>query len=69
LDETHPEDGSRVRSMVQNLTAAFEQESGFTPADHIVICRDRLASKVVAACLIKSKKAWSPFPKRLTGWC
>ena len=54
LDDRH-KDSKAARVLVESLSSAFEKDTGLSPADHIVICRDRLASKVVGACLNKPK--------------
>ncbi len=51
----HPRAES-IREEVEEMAVSFEEETGLTPADHIVICRDRLAAKVVEACLTRPKK-------------
>ncbi len=64
LDTTHPKPAA-VRSVVQTMSEAFEQETGFTPADHIVICRDRLATKVVGACLSKPQRTGASLSEKV----
>ena len=65
LDSSHP-DAVGVRQTVQDMMRAFEDESGFTPSDHIVVCRDQLASRMVKACLTqKKKKSGVPFSEKV----
>ncbi|MGD9123621.1 MAG: ferrous iron transport protein B [Desulfarculaceae bacterium] len=55
LDATHPA-AAQVRALVEKMATAFEEENGLAPADYIVICRDRLAAKVVRACLTQKQQ-------------
>ena len=55
LESCHPHAQS-IRNEAWEMAASFEEQTGLTPADHIVICRDRLAAKVVKACLTKPRK-------------
>ncbi|KMY66265.1 iron transporter FeoB [Desulfocarbo indianensis] len=55
LDATHP-DAVNLRQMVQTMIQSFEEGTNHSPADHIVICRDRLAARMVKACLTREKE-------------
>ena len=54
--DDHHSDPAAIRRSVESLAASFEEQTGLTPADHIIIRRDSLADKVVRACLTKPKQ-------------
>ncbi|TVM31407.1 ferrous iron transport protein B [Oceanidesulfovibrio marinus] len=58
LEASHS-DAAGVLTLVRSLATSFEEEMDISPADHIVSCRDELASQIVAACMTqeKSKRA------------
>lgn len=64
LDEAH-KDAAEVRALVGSQADAFEKETGFTPADYIVLCRDHLASQMVADCLTQTKQAGMSFSEKI----
>lgn len=56
IDQRHP-DPDAIRRSIESATASFEERTGLTPADLIVISRDNLADKIVRACQTKPKRA------------
>ena len=64
LEENHP-DWQGVRSLVENISRSFEAETGLSPADHIMSCRDRLASEVVEGCVTPRRQPGESLTKKV----
>lgn len=64
LEATHP-DAADLRRTVQSMIMSFEEENHHTPADHIVVCRDQLASRIVKACLTREKENEVSFSEKV----
>ena len=64
LDQIHAQ-AAEVRSTVQAMSRAFEEELGLSPADHIAICRDRAAAEKVAVCLTSEREKSASFSEKV----